>query len=296
MWLYPTSRAEKICFLLDETHKNPHFTPQKSTIIQDIKPVIKCECCEKIFSRKDALKRHKESYCKRVISIQKVIEDLIIKQNEQQNEIDDLKRKNQQLIKVSDDIPSHNNIVNINNTINNTINNNTVIIKAFGLEKITHVAEDILIKVLNSGNAAIPTYLNEIRFNDRYPENNNVYIVDEEATIGFKYDTFDIWIEDTVDNICRDVLEEIQDKIYDLTNKEKLVNKCELVKVQEAREVSDAVSKGNNKCYITNTIKQDDFCKQLANIIRKKIVEISHKVPINLNKTNNPNINEIKRH
>jgi len=63
---------------------------------------------------------------------------------------------------------------NIYNTTNNTNNTNNLIINNFGSERIDHISQDDIVKMLTSGLNTVPLYIKKKHFDKNFPENNNI--------------------------------------------------------------------------------------------------------------------------
>jgi hypothetical protein len=140
---------------------------------------LQCTKCLKVFSRKDKLKMHDEK-CEGIHKLQcKVCLKMFTTQQG--------KWQHTQYVKcnppIQQTINSNNNITNItNNNNNNTTNNNnnTINIRVdFGNECLKRLCTDKeyvckMIENINLGKYAIPKSIEEIYFNDKYPENQTL--------------------------------------------------------------------------------------------------------------------------
>ena len=123
--------------------KSNHFINKSKYI----KKQVFCKFCKKGFSCKQNVSRHEQHYCKQ-------------KQVSLVNTINN----------------NNNNNTNSNNTINN---NNNIIINNFEKENIDYISRTFLTKLLNTPLTAIPKLLKEIHFNEKFPENNNIRILNK---------------------------------------------------------------------------------------------------------------------
>tara|TARA_B110000902_G_scaffold48565_1_gene55329 strand:+ start:38 stop:931 length:894 start_codon:yes stop_codon:yes gene_type:complete len=140
-----------------------------------------CEYCNKIFTRKDSLKKHLNGRCfqkketteyllKKLLEEKDKIILKILDENKKENAKKDKKinKLMKQLIKLSK---------NSNNINNSNINsNNKIIINAYGSENMKYITEKVLKKLVNRPGTAIPNLLKMIHFNDKYPENKNLKV------------------------------------------------------------------------------------------------------------------------
>lgn len=155
-----------------------------------IEPVIvihQCTLCNKVFSRIDALTRHKAKYCKQQKLDTKIIEakmtdiveemqEMKSKQEKKDLELQQIKEElmrlkeesNMKNVKVSS-VQNANNIQNINN-------HNEIKIIAYGKEDLSFITDLDYSTILNKGFKSVPNLIEFIHFNINKPENQNIYI------------------------------------------------------------------------------------------------------------------------
>ena len=135
---------------------------------------IKCDYCNKKFSRNDALKRHLTSRC--------TIKN--IKYNEKDTLVEQLNAEIKQLKEelLSKEGNVLNNTTN-NNATNQNINNGTVInnnynfnLLPYGKENMDHLKDNDYKFIINKGFNSVNTLLEKVHFNEKVPENHNVFI------------------------------------------------------------------------------------------------------------------------
>ena len=84
---------------------------------------------------------------------------------------------------INQNIIKNQNIQNINNITNNdnsiTNNTNNLIINNFGSERIDHISQDDIVKMLTCGMNTIPLYIEKKHFDKEFPENNNITFTNE---------------------------------------------------------------------------------------------------------------------
>ena len=147
-----------------------------------------CEFCEKTFSRSSNLKRHHELYCKKINkkkeddNIKNILEKTIIQQSRDIHkilekvpsleEISNIRSKSNQ--NITNNHIFHNTINNFSNTINNTININN-----FGNENLDMLTNKFMSAMIDKPYTAIPKMIKKIHFNDKYPENKNIRMVNK---------------------------------------------------------------------------------------------------------------------
>jgi hypothetical protein len=71
------------------------------------------------------------------------------------------------------------NIIQNQNIYNTTNNTNNLIINNFGSERIDHISQDDILKILTSGLNTIPLYIEKKHFDKEFPENNNITFTNE---------------------------------------------------------------------------------------------------------------------
>jgi hypothetical protein len=194
--------------------QNAAKIPQNAAIINDEnKDKLTCKYCNKIYSRKDVLLRHINSYCKEKIKSdndKKLIEQLL-EQNKQIQQINNqlieqneklnlLKEENEKLnttltsisqvskTKNSEKINNINNSNNTNNTnnSNNTINiqNNNNFIVNFGSEDISKLTEAEILGSLKTLTSVFITFIKTVHANQRLPEFSNLQILNTRSNRG----------------------------------------------------------------------------------------------------------------
>ena len=179
---------------------NPSQIPHNAEFHQNI---FSCEFCNKSFSRKDNLTRHINIWCKHTNKNNNTISNEII------NEIKDIKQEHKKIIKINEEIKQENKEmkkkikklekqnksitqINKNTTNTNSHNNITNTINITNFEKFDYnkITDDVLLKLINAialkdacNNNLIIDAIKEIHFNDKYPENMNMYIADKNRGI-----------------------------------------------------------------------------------------------------------------
>jgi hypothetical protein len=143
---------------------------------------ISCNNCNKIFTRKSSLNRHLNNRCKQ-----------INKEKEKEKDINEIKKKLEELEKVVEKCNKKEIHKQINNgTINFTINN-------FGKNNIDYISDKFKNNVMkhmlfeDEFTKPIPKIVENISFNPNHKENNNVKITNMRSKIGYKY-TENKWI------------------------------------------------------------------------------------------------------
>jgi hypothetical protein len=113
-----------------------------------------CEFCDKTYTTKSNLNRHLKA-CKS-------------KQNSEiEQRIDNMERKIEKLEIENKQLVVQNNVTNINNTIN---------IVAYGKEDISRLTNKDFRAIMRRGMLSVPELVKRIHFDEKCPENHNVYI------------------------------------------------------------------------------------------------------------------------
>ena len=130
----------------------------------------KCGYCNKEFSSRQTLLRHKKKYCKIKESLQKKLDlqnDIIKKMDSEMKEYrkdkDKLYDQLGELIKKTG-----------NTTINKNTTNNTINLNSYGNEDLSHITNSFKTQMLKGPFEMIPKMIEEVHFNDKKPENKNI--------------------------------------------------------------------------------------------------------------------------
>jgi len=213
----------------EKQHPNSTFLAPKQHPNSTQKKTIKCDFCEKTFTRKTGLTKHLK--CCKIKQKKEVNENekdkkirfLEKKQEELQDKVEDL------LIELSKNGSTINNITN--NTTNNTTNNQNKIINIninnYGNENIDYLNKDYLNNLLQGAFTAIPKLIENIHFNPSHPENHNIKITNKKETLETLVDDkyyilvdhyADVEKTDNIPEKTRTVMEQFHDSYMD--NKE----------------------------------------------------------------------------
>lgn len=152
---------------------------------QNVPPINYCKKCNKGYKTKKHLYNH-ELNCKGVDEL--TCSKCMVSFTTRQHKYNHTKRNNckaKSIIHAR--IPNHN--PNTNTTIHNTTNNiqnnttnniqNHIYINNIGSERIDHITNDEIIKILTSGINTIPSYIKMKHFDKNFPENNNIIYTNE---------------------------------------------------------------------------------------------------------------------
>lgn len=162
-------------------------------------PKIFCNYCNNSFSRKDALTRHKLSYCKEKNKQNNIIEQLLENNNKLQLDISELKKiikpsklKGNNYLNKTSNTSHTSNSHNTTNTYNGQIiqNQQNINIKmvSFGDEDINKLTEGEILSILKSRNDAFINLVKLVHLNKRLPQYNNILINNLRSDYGSIYD------------------------------------------------------------------------------------------------------------
>ena len=151
---------------------NTSFSPLKSSQNSDHKnkKLFNCKYCNKEFTRSDNLNRHIEKSCK-----EKKEFDKMENENNELHKI--IKSQTKQINKLLEK-----SVKQINNTQNNNSNNtinNTIHINNYGEENLEMLTDEFKERCITRPFYAIIDIIRKIHFNDDYPENKNMRIVNK---------------------------------------------------------------------------------------------------------------------
>lgn len=198
------------CIVKAETENDPHkntqcvvYDPHKPTIVRflgknlgnqfdddSVSNKFQCTECNKTFTRRDTLTRHKKKFCYGLTILNKLSEQL----SDLKVRISELKTKEPAY---ATSISNTN--INNNGTINNYIVN-------FGMEMTTKLSEAERVSILNSGYMALEQCVKKMHLNDNIPENKNVSIQNLRSNIGYIYDE-NKWKAELIDNIIDNIID-----------------------------------------------------------------------------------------
>lgn len=193
-----------------------------------------CAMCNQCFSRSDSLVRHQKKYCKAKLQEDamakngpdyelrnkvKHLEEVIVELTRQIKQTKNDDRSNSENNQVLNTNMNHSNIGNNNQNINNTININ---LNAFGKEDNSHLTESDYKFMLNKGFKSIQELVKQVHFNEKKPENHNVYISNLRENYATIYNG-NQWIvkskHDVLDDLYSTKKELLQDKYDEIIEK-----------------------------------------------------------------------------
>ena len=155
----------------------------------------KCPFCKTIYSTKGNLKKHIKK-CK-VELIKQTLKDKNDNNNKDgtenrgsvyllKQEIEELKKLCENLVQNKDSIPGNTTTNTNTNTVtntdsNNTSNTNNIVINNFGSEDLSYITEGDYKRILGTGFKSVYYLVKYIHFNEKKPENHNIYISNQRS-------------------------------------------------------------------------------------------------------------------
>jgi hypothetical protein len=144
--------------------------------------LFSCKYCNKTYTRQDNLKRHMDTRCKgreisEVIKVRKVNNDFekIYKKEIEESRLERMEN-NRILCKLIEKVGNTN--ITHNNNCGNTQTNN-VQLNNFGHEDLSMLTDNYMRKMVSLPYTAIPKMIKKIHFNDKYPENRNIRMLNK---------------------------------------------------------------------------------------------------------------------
>ena len=224
-----------------ESQKN-HLESQKTIektkedhIIVKINDHYNCNYCNKEFTTNSNYNRHINKYCKvkknKDGKMEELYQELIVQMKLQNNEMklqnNEMKLQKQKInelefvLKKTKIVNNNKNTNNIKNTNTNTNSHNTqnITLLAFGKEDYSFITNNELKQILNKGHQSIPELIKHVYFNNKKPQNSNIYISNIKDQYVMVYNGHK-WELNKKDKPINDLLENnadyLEDKFYKL--------------------------------------------------------------------------------
>lgn len=235
LWNHNKSFHPKSSKRLQNVSKILQIAPKQSLENETGKNNIKCEFCNKIFSKKSNLQKHINlNRCKKkndiIFSLKKENEEL--KMNFQK-EITELKKQMKELMNKNCKI--HYKTLQKINTQNNIQNQQNINIIGFNKENLLELFSDQeKLKILKKKYDSLNYFIEYAHFNNKYPQLKNIKITNMKDNIAYKYDdNKNKFIATTKDDLINDLvisrmtdIDEFKTEIYDkLNSKEQTIIK-----------------------------------------------------------------------
>ena len=198
-------------------HYNSHLESKKhKNRISKEATLHLCSGCQKNFSHLSSLCRHRVK-CKKVNEIPKV--DLETEIQELRKKIEDLEKSKNSNTNIENQ--NNTNIKNQNNTTNNIIN-----INCFGNENMDYITDKVILHCMNKIYGSIPLLIEKIHFDPEHPENHNIQIPNKKLPHAKIMNNKREWeivqkkeaIDTMIDNGYNLLDEKFQEKSHELAN------------------------------------------------------------------------------
>tara|TARA_A100001015_G_C14680669_1_gene590579 strand:- start:34 stop:744 length:711 start_codon:yes stop_codon:yes gene_type:complete len=140
--------------------------------IKEEKKVFRCTYCDKVYSRLDNLNRHILKSCKKK-------KDMDEKETMELKQI--IQDQSKQISKIEKLLENSGNLTQNTQNNNNTYNtiNNTININNYGEENLEMLTDDFKRQCVIKPYYALTKIIEKIHFNDAYPENKNIRLVNK---------------------------------------------------------------------------------------------------------------------
>ena len=170
---------------------------------------ILCKFCNKSFKHRQSMLRHVRMYCKEKKNTDesKELKEIIKKQNKQ---IDKLIQYNS---------PQVNNTQNNDNSNNKTINN--IHINNYGEENLEMLTDDFKKQCVRHPYFALIKIIEKIHFNDEYPENKNIRLLNKRDN-KIQVKDNDKWNYKNKSDAIRDAIDDSNDKLEQFYNEKSI--------------------------------------------------------------------------
>jgi len=217
--------------------------------------IYKCDKCNKIFTQKIHYTNHlnRKFPCKDINNDNNtIIQNLILKVNEQDKIIKELKEnQDKKSIKINNGKINNGKIIN-NNTVNISIN-----INPFKNEDLSHLKLSDFKKIIDCGYQCVLSYLDNVHFNKDKPENHNLLLTNLRSNIIKVLNEDKNWEAQDL----QEVIDYLIDKSTDIIND----------KYNEIKNKINYKSKGFDRYYDTYENEPQKCYKKLTKDIKNKI-------------------------
>nr|QBK89062.1 MAG: uncharacterized protein LCMiAC02_01550 [Mimivirus LCMiAC02] len=218
---------------LHKPHKNAQHKSQYT-----------CEYCEKMFTRRDTLVRHKKKYCKvrkeNDENMTKLLNKLVMQMKNIEHENKKLRTDVSKIKGNTTNSTTHSNSHNTNTNTQNTTNvQNNINLLSFGKDNMENISDEEIKKILKRGFKSIQLLVKKTNFNPDIPENHNVYINNIKSQYAITYNKGRWKIdrtEDVIDRIYDDKYGFLEQKYHELKNELKPYDRKKIERILDEYE------------------------------------------------------------
>jgi len=178
--------------------KNDHKLTKKPKKSIKVVSELQCEYCIKFFSTKGHLNRHIKKYCKN-FNIENNENTMLKSLLEEQK-----KMFNEERVKLYEQIDILLTKVGTTTITNNQTNN--IQLNNWGNEDLGHITDSLKTDLIKIPYGAIPKMIEEVHFNDKYPQNKNISISNKKDNMVKIYSNGK-WVYKNRDETINDLVE-----------------------------------------------------------------------------------------
>ncbi len=177
--------------LRTKKHEKKHpKTPKNTNIVTPKTPffseknieIFKCKYCNKIYKFRQGLNRHIKYTCKK--NKDEDLKELARLLNEKDKQVKDrdslinelIELQNSQYSKLTKQIDKLTNKLQIKNIVNGNITNYNIQLLNYNQTDYSHLTDTDYVKCINDCNSCVKTLIEKVHFNEKKPENKNIYI------------------------------------------------------------------------------------------------------------------------
>jgi DNA-directed RNA polymerase subunit RPC12/RpoP len=184
-----------------------------------------CKFCKKQFTRKDSLSKHQNNRCKIMKNIEnpleKIYQNLLMELNQQKESQKEILTQMQKQKKEIDMLKKENKKLKRTKIINNTQNNTTnyIQINPFGDENIKKITNKGWRNIFRLNYGSIMKLIEHTHFNEKFPENSNIYISNIKSDHAMVYDgkKWNLHPRDeTIENLIDNKTDCLENKFFEI--------------------------------------------------------------------------------
>jgi len=178
----PSDFGGKKCTNIFERTISKNINPYIFSKLKNTEPeIFYCKYCSKSFSRQDNLKRHMDYRCKEKhkMSNESIFKDLYEKEVKEKELFMEEHKKHVEKLLDKVGYTTINNNCNNTRTTTQTNNQTNVQLNNYGQENLEMLTDKYMRKMIIYPYTAIPKMIKKIHFNDKFPENRNIRMLNK---------------------------------------------------------------------------------------------------------------------